>query len=400
MGIANTTRDARWYTYAMGFSLVPHGKKIVALADIGGSGSACALADAGNVPTQIQAVVRTPHVHEDRQGERTIAQLAQTLSTASSQLATMYTQPGISRPSELYAIAHAPWIQSRSIVTERSFETETKITESLIGDMAKEALAGDSSLVREDVCEGSVSHIELNGYPTHAPHGKMAHHVKVVVLVSEMKRAHRDELEHALRPSFPEIPIRWRSYARALASVLGERGSESRNAVIFDISDDGSAVSVLRKNVLTEQKQIAAGTQTLLSLIAGKGSREETLSLLSMLEHGTCTTAQCDEINAALTEAEPAITKIVGQGLGDMAAQRRLPNEAYLFMHEDLAEWFARFIARIDFAQFTISSKPFSVHPLSVADFSHAVAWNAGVAHDLGIALAAALVHTELHKNS
>lgn len=378
----------------MRFSL-PHSKGSIVLADIGAGGAACAIAEEANGPFQIRTFARaTPPLEERPEGE-SITRLAQSLAESALQTSKAHAGTGVSHPSEIIAVIHAPWIRSRTIAVERSFSEETAITDALIGEMAKEALTKDATLVREDICEGSVVHIELNGYPTRSPAGKRAHQVKVVSLVSEMQRAHREELEHALRQAFPEIPLRWRSHARALTSAVREHDTDSRNAVIFDVSDDGSSISVIRKHVLTEQKHIPDGVHALLAVIAPGGSREEILSVLAMRERGVCDTAQCETIQTALTAAEPSITKRFGEALGEMAAQRRLPNDAYLIIHRDLAAWFAQFIARIDFAQFTLSSKPFVVKTLTADDLVSYAAFRAPLVPDLGIALAAALVHSE-----
>lgn len=364
------------------------------LADIGAGGAACAIAEKAGALLQIQAFARATPPLEERPAGESITRLAQSLAESALQVSKAHAGTG-AHPAEIIAVIHAPWIRSRTIAVERTFPKETTITDALIGEMAKEALTKDTTLVREDVCEGSVVHIELNGYPTRNPAGKRAHQVKVVSLVSEMQRAHREELEHALRQTFPEIPLRWRSHARALTSAVREHDADSRNVVIFDVPDDGSSISVIRKHVLTEQKHIPDGVHALLAVIAPGGSREETLSILAMRERGVCDTAQCETIQAALTAAEPSITKRFGEALGEMAAQRRLPNDVYLIIHRDLAAWFAQFIARIDFAQFTLSSKPFIVKTLTADDLGPYAAFTAPILPDLGIALAAALVHSE-----
>lgn len=375
---------------------IPHAKKGIILADIGEGGAACAVAtDEKSGPLHVHALARTVPPLEERPAGDSITRLAQSLAESALQASKAHAERGAPHPSEIIAVVHAPWIRSRTIAVERTFPEETAITDTLIGDMAKEALTKDPALVREDMCEGSVVHIELNGYPTRTPHGKRAHQVKVVSLISEMQRAYREELEHALRQAFPEIPLRWRSHARALTSAVREHDDTSRNAVIFDVSDDGSSISVIRKHILTEQQHISDGVHSLLALLAPGGSREEILSILAMRERGTCDSVQCETIQAALTAAEPAITKRFGEALGEMAAQRRLPNDAYLIIHRDLAAWFAQFIARIDFAQFTLSSKPFMVKTLSADDLGAHAAFLSPIIPDLGIALAAALVHSE-----
>lgn len=369
---------------------------VVALADIGGSGAACAIIAAREAATTILASVRTPLPLEKRTEDQHLAQLAQALETSVSQAATLYAKdPAQGRPHTIYALVHAPWIRSRTISIERSFETETPITRAMIGEMAQQALAADTSIVRDEMCEGAVVRIELNGYRTREPHGKRARHVRVAVLVSEMKRSYRDAFETALRRTYADTPIRWRSHARAIGSIAEDLPHLDGNLTIFDVADDDSSIAVLRDYVLVEQEHVDAGVNTILAQIAPSGSREEALSLLAMQAAGTCSGAQCDALQASIATAEPTLTKLYGEALGAIAARRRVPNDAILLITPNLSPWFAGFMERIDFAQFTRLARPFSVKNLAAEDFSESIVFAAGIAPDTSVALGAALVHRE-----
>jgi cell division ATPase FtsA len=236
------------------------GGKIVAIADIGGGGSAVALLRSSSAgPAELVAYTRTHMNLEERDLARSLTQLSASLGEAAQAAHTAAAQQKLPAPRELYAIVHAPWIVSKTLSAQRTFDKETRITDALIGELAKEALAADPSVVRENLAEASVSHVELNGYPVHEPSKHSAHHVKVIVLASEIQKEHRDALQAALQTSFPGLTIKWRSYIRALSSLLHDRGGDGRNAVVVDIADDGTAIAVLRKQELSSFANVPAG---------------------------------------------------------------------------------------------------------------------------------------------
>jgi hypothetical protein len=166
---------------------------------------------------------------------------------------------------------------------------------------------------------------------------------------------------------------------------------------VVDIADDGTAIAVLRKQELSSFANVPAGLHAILTQLSAGSSREETLALLSMLERGTCSSTECDRVSASLSQAETELTKRLGEGLASLASQRRLPNDLFIVAHPDIAPWLARFFSRIDFAQFTITARPFSTHTLTPEDLSRLVTMANGVRADTSVCVDAALVHSEMH---
>jgi hypothetical protein len=375
------------------------GGKIVVIADIGGGGSAVGLIKTKSAgPAELAAYARVHANLEERDRARALSQLSSSLKDAAQAAHTAAAQQKLFGPRELYAVVHAPWIASKTLSAQRAFDKETRITDALIGELAKEALASDPSVVRDNLAEASVSHVELNGYTVHEPSRHSAHHVKVIVLASEIEKECRESLQAALQASFPGLTVKWRSYIRALSSLLHERGSDGRNAVVVDVADDATAIAVLRKQELASFANVSVGLHAILTQLSSGSSREETLALLSMLERGTCSSAECDRVSASLSQAETELTKHLGEGLASLAALRRLPNDLFIVAHPDIAPWLARFFARIDFAQFTMTAKPFSVYALTPADLTRLVTAASGLRADTSIFVAAALVHNEMHQ--
>jgi hypothetical protein len=83
-----------------------------------------------------------------------------------------------------------------------------------------------------------------------------------------------------------------------------------------------------------------------------------------------------------------------GEQLAGLAGKSRLPQDLLLFVHPDLAPWLSRFFSRLDFSQFTVPLKPFSVVELSSKDMAEWIEID-GASPDISLLLASSLVHIE-----
>ena len=118
---------------------------------------------------------------------------------------------------------------------------------------------------------------------------------------------------------------------------------------------------------------------------------EETLSMIRALETDSCSNDECRRIADALVQTEQRLTRAFGERLSLLAAPRRLPNTLVLLAAEEILPWLSEFFGRIDFAQFTTTTLPFSVIAPRVT--GHAEGDGAA---DAQLRLACALVHSEL----
>lgn len=103
----------------------------------------------------------------------------------------------------------------------------------------------------------------------------------------------------------------------------------------------------------------------------------------------------CSSVETALAKAEPELAAAFGAAFGELAAARRLPNTLLLSAHQYFVPWLTAFFERIDFAQFTLTSRPFTVEPIS-AKGSRDIIWEPGVGTDQVIAEAVAFINTEI----
>ena len=81
---------------------------------------------------------------------------------------------------------------------------------------------------------------------------------------------------------------------------------------------------------------------------------------MRMMSRGTCSTSACEKMNSSLARIEPELVKTFGDALGRLVSTRRLPNELLLIAEPELSQWLSVFFSRIDFCQFTLTTKPFT----------------------------------------
>ena len=165
----------------------------------------------------------------------------------------------------------------------------------------------------------------------------------------------------------------------------------------MNMTSQGTSFIAVRKGVVTDTGMVPEGSRTILKRVAGEKMPEETLALIRMLALDQCETEACEATKAALGKVEPELVKVFGEAMSKMSAVRRLPNALVLSANEDLSQWLAHFLSRIDFAQFTMTTQPFSARALTRNDLSELVSAEGGVKIDAGLSVASALVNIEEH---
>jgi len=373
----------------------PRGR-IVAVADIGSaSGGVCILATSGDGPSQILAAERCALSYEERTLEATIAGISAKLAEAAQKAMASLTSKGSVRVSNVYVVVRGPWTHSKAIRVSSQFPEEQRIEGSMIAELAQQALGKETEFDHANIMEASIMRLELNGYPTANPEGKLAHSLSVAVLLSDLDPRVRAAISEALSKVFALPDLMMRSGLRALISTLRESSALPKECVLIDMTSEATHIVAIRKGVPAETAVVPEGKRSILKRVAADKMPEEILGLIRMLESDKCDPATCETIKSSLAKAEPDLARGFGETMSKLAAARRLPNSLIITAHEDILPWMSRFFSRIDFAQFTTTLRPFEPRVLTSQHFSELVTPSPGVSVDLGLLLASALVNIE-----
>lgn len=372
--------------------------KIAVVADIGGGHVTCCLVEVRSegIPT-ILASARAVLPYEERTPEQAksgiLSLLGETCEKVAETYARIREQKSISPVSVSYAILQAPWSRSEVVRATATFKTDLRITSKMIEELARHALEGESKLNYQNLFEADVVRVDLNEYPTAKPLGKQVHAIGVSALISECEPKLRAKIVETLQRSFPSAKPDVRSRVRTLLSAVHEARAQSRDIVIVDIGHEATNCIVMRHGLMVDQYLVPEGARTILKRIS-KGMPEETLSLMRMVSRGTCSTPECEKLNAALALAEPDIVRVFGDALGHLIIKRRLPNELVLIAEPALADWLSVFFSRIDFSQFTVTTRQFAPVALTPESLRETVS-GPGTGVDAGLLLAASFVNRE-----
>jgi hypothetical protein len=381
-----------------GLPLSKSGGKIVAVVDIGSASAAVGIMRiASRGPAVILAAARSNLPTEDRTAAHSATAIGGAIGEAAQKALAAYTATPRGKRDpvrELYAVLRAPWTKSSTARAGDHFPSETKITDPMIASLAKRALDTQKEIDTSAILEANVIHIELNGYPTRHAAEQRATLIDVTILASQADPNMRTAALTALHQAFPALEPKLRSHTRALLALLSSDAPHVKNCMVIDMASEGTSIAVVRKGVITGQVLANEGVRSIIGTISGTTSIEA-LSMMRMIESERCESDACKTLLAKIAAIEPELVRVFGEHFGKLAATRPLPNDMLLLAHPDLLWWLARFFARIDFSQFTITSQPFVVHQLSAQDSASAVISAPGTTPDASLSLAAALVHIE-----
>ncbi|MBI2610399.1 hypothetical protein HYW60_00470 [Candidatus Kaiserbacteria bacterium] len=371
--------------------------RTVAVADIGSSSVAVGIVRV--VPhggARVLVAERATLPVSERSLEATATGVISLLEETATKVLATYAGAA-ERPKHVeaaYAVIHSPWTRSKTIRATLQLPEELRIERGMISNLAQEALQADAEYQHDKVLEAGVIRVELNGYPTLKPVGKRAHHVAASALLSECDPRIRAGVAEVLAKVFACPPPTLRSDTRALLSVTRESSTLPKEALIVNMTYEATNIVVVRKGIIAETALVAEGIGSILRRIAGEKMPEETLALIRLLALDQCDSDACEATKAAIARAEPELARIFGETFGHLSASRRLPNRLVLVAHEDLAGWLSRFFDRIDFAPFTVTTRPFLPVPLSLESIKELAVFE-NASGDVSLGIAAALVNME-----
>lgn len=378
-----------------GIHLKRGGEKVVAVVDIGsGSAGFALVAVPKSGPARLIAAKRSILPLEERTPAAIVSAIGSHLLETGQQVLAEYRKQGGPQPGSVYAVIRAPWTQSKTISARTTFPKPTKITGAMISKLAQEAMAGET-VPKDVVLEAGVIRVEMNGYPTSEPEGKPCSELSVVALLSACDPSLRESVTNALQQLFGARRIIMRSGIHAILSVMRGSPDMPEDYLVVDMASEGTNFMVVRDSVTTVHGSSAEGKTTILKRISTDGMMEHTLTLLRLIARGECHDPACDALNAAMAKVEPELVRVFGEVIAKLVSRQRLPNQLILATHDVLAPWLTTLFSRIDFAQFTTTTQPFTVRALKPADFAQRILPESNVHTDSAMLTAAALVHIE-----
>jgi hypothetical protein len=374
--------------------------KPVLIADVSDGSFAIALAHLKeDSPVQIIRSIRHTLPIEDRTRDQSASAIAKALEESLTTFLAVPADVEKESPEEIHILVRAPWTRFRTAKAGESFAETRVVTKELINDYVAKALAQPSELDAANLLEGGVLQVFLNGYHTNKPLNKKALAVAVVAYQSDIEPTFRTSLSTVFGKLLPGRTPGFHSGMRANLAVMHEYFPHLERFVFLDIGGTTTSCTIVRKDAITQHAVVPEGVSTLVKRVAPTGLPEETLGLLRMLANDTCSTAACQSIKDSLAKAEPELVRAFGEVFASVSSTRRLPNVTILSAPAEVTPWLQGFFSRIDFSQFTATTKPLVIESLSPDHLLAAVRWEAGVTADTGIGIAAGAVNILAHEH-
>ncbi|HEV3245123.1 MAG TPA: hypothetical protein VG102_02100 [Candidatus Paceibacterota bacterium] len=370
---------------------------VVAVVDIESGSAGVAIVKTGG-PGQVLAYAREHLSLEERAKESLRSAIIQALVAAGEKALTAHANNGGPKQlSACYCVIGAPWTSSFAGSARSKLEHPAVITDKQISALAKQALADQKDIDPANLLEANVSRVLLNGYPTSEPEGKRAQVIDVFTLTSGCDADLKSAAAESLAKLFPDADIVWRSSARATFSAVKQL-DPVETCLVIDMGTEATDLIGLRKGMLEQRVLIEQGVRKVLATFAKDKPVEETIALIDMLEKDQCETDVCEALRQSIAKAEPELVHLFGEALAKLSATRKLPDELVLIAPPALAPWLSRFFARIDFTQFTATTKPFSVRIFSGAELPGIPHNDPSIFADPSICMACGLVNMELSR--
>lgn len=371
------------------------GQHLVAIARIESAGVGVAILKVGSESELLINVAESLPL-EDRTKEALRLGILQTFSAAADKAVAEYAKfPSHHRVTSCYCVIGAPWTRSFAGSAHTELGTVTVISDEMIGSLAKQALAQQHDIESANLLEANVSRVLLNGYAVADPAKKRASEIDVYTLISDCDPDIRKAAAETLSRAFPETSIVWRSSARAMLAAA-KKIDPVETCLIVHMDGEATDLISVRKGVIAQRMLVDRGFRQIMGAIAGGKLPEETMSHIDMLEKEQSDTGVADELRDAIAKAEPELVHLFGEALAKLSVARKLPDEMIIVAPAAISPWLSRFFSRIDFTQFTATTKPFVVKTFPVGELAGLSRGAPAAPEDPSLSIASCLVNTEL----
>jgi hypothetical protein len=370
------------------------GTSLVCDIGTGSVGAAILELTAGKHAATVRVGRRDMLSHEDRDSAQLVqsltTQFAATLETVLKEHAAL--KGGAIR--DVTVIFHAPWIETRTATGALRFQKPIRVTKDTIDQLTHKALEATPQQQAGEPHERTIVRLELNGYPTTSPIGKTASSAQAVVVESAAHPQLSQSIRQEVQRMLPDRPVAIRSYTLVALSAVREAIGGLEEFVIFDVGSEESAFSIVREGMLAGTGTLAFGSRQLVRSVADivKSTPDEVFSLLRMMLDGTCAPRTCDAVNKALGSIERDLVGVFGKAFTGEGTALRLPNRLFASVPPELADWLGGFLERVDFGQFTVTGRPFTVTHLEAGHFGVRVQMPDTLHADASLAAAVAFV--------
>lgn len=377
-----------------------HRGTTVALVDIGSGSVAAGIIDVSSVSGVVLREKRMLVSFEDRTEPAAIAALMNVVEEVTRAVLDEQRRADGRIPSHVYCVVRAPWVSTTTKRAQLDQNDERPVTVAAVRALAQRVLDAQKDLDLKRLFHVGITDVELNGYVVEDPIRRNARTVAVSVVIGTMDIATKRTIQATMRRVFPHQQVRYRTSTEALLATCAVQCDGTHDRLVVDVAAEATTLVSIREGVISSEHVVPEGVHSMLQRIAPSDLPEHTLARLRMRAHGESEVREADEIDQTLSKVEADLVRVFGEAMSTASAMARLPNSLMLVVREEMLPWLSSFFSRIDFGQFTLTTRPFDVHVPQPDILARHIKPAPGASVDVSFLLSAALVNSELSSHA
>ena len=347
-------------------SFLPKKNSTVLVCDIGAGSVAVAVAEIRTGKASLVQSAKRSVLPQEERGESQRAQaIARLLKETAVSVQETHAKGGGKTPTNVIAVVHSPWARSRTVHADAELKSEMEVVADVFDKLREKALKDNPLKDDGTPFETEVVRTAVNGYSTRNPVGKKGRSVGITLLESVLDKSVEHVFSAVLHELIPGAPVTMHSATFTQTTLLREHAPQTLSYTIADVTSESVSLTVIAEQSVMQHVVVPVGWRSIVRALSTETGEEESSiqSSLRMLSDGTCETDACTALAGKIDVLTPGYTDTFGTAFAQSAKTHRFPNLLFLFAPPDGARWFEGFLARIDFAQFTSTARPFTVMP-------------------------------------
>ncbi len=354
------------------FSIFPFGSsvKYALVFDVSSSSVGVALIthQHKNVSSpQILSTHRTQIKFKDSNGQSSLTDSLSTALASATEVAHKFLSkhPQALKEFDTHVVVHAPWV---SVSTERSqkiFDQPIKVTKKIIQEFISKSF---SNIERDNpnILSAHISSVLLNDYLVSKVNGSLAQKLDVTLILGSVHESIKQVLTSTLSTALPSTQIHFNTFMHTSIELANAFGARNKEYLLADVSGEYIDLAIIKDGTVQAKTSLEFGSNYLLRAIAEQtqSDMQTAKSKLTMFNDNACTPTECRNIRTALKQTEKEWTQIFGDACAALSKEVRIPSSIFLSSSTFAYTWFAENMSKLDFAQFTATSKPFNISSL------------------------------------
>ena len=285
--------------------------------------------------------------------------------------------PKVSKSFDVHIIAHSPWATSTSKTQTITFNKPTKFAKKIMNKILStqfpELDRNQNLEQNSNVISTHITDVKLNGYSVQKAIGNTSEDIELTIMINSMHEAIKGLITDNISHTLHTRNLYFDTFVHVSSILVQNRNGRLTymDAMLVDIGGEYIELTVLRNGATVAKTSLNFGSNQLLQTISEKTGASLSIakSKFVMFNKNTCTPTECRNIRNALNEVESIWVKNFGDACSKLSKESDIPESVFISSDVFAYDWFAKNIEKIDFAQFTFTTKPFKATPILDENF-------------------------------